>query len=177
MFDSALKSTLAQIELAKNNNLISNYALIGGLAVSYWSSPRATADIDIAISADNPQELADFLEGNLMRGDDSDPLKYVIKFPVLVDDVEIGISLIEFPKSYNNLIFQDFQKENVLGVSVNIISIKSLIILKLYAGSMRDLADVSSLLDSNLTINKEDLLQTAKQFRLSEKLVEVIANK
>ncbi len=81
MFQDALTQIIKQLEQAKGQDLLQDFALVGGLAMAAWGTPRATQDIDfaIALGGAQPVNLATFLGGTYEEGDSEDPLRGVLR--------------------------------------------------------------------------------------------------
>ena len=70
----------------RDTGFVSGFTLIGGLAVSAWSTPRATRDIDMLmlVDTDKLQQIvtafcAAGLQAELRCGDYDDPVPYLIR--------------------------------------------------------------------------------------------------
>jgi len=66
----AFKNTITFIDGIKNEGIIEDYALIGGLALSAWIRPRTTKDIDLVVivSKDTKWEnMASIIETRLHK--------------------------------------------------------------------------------------------------------------
>ena len=179
MFEAALKQAIAKFEQAKESGLLENFALIGGLAVSRWSKPRATVDIDLAIALGNSQleELADFFEGEFRKGDIRDPLQGSITFQITSESGAIPVQALQFPKSWEEVAFHDVDSQTLEGVNLPIVDWKALVLLKLYAGSALDLQDAENIL-ATVSPKKSDLehlKNKAQTLRVSRKLEKILA--
>jgi len=126
-----------------------DYALIGGLAVAVWGSPRATKDIDLLIQpADLPRAMqalraAGFtLEAQPMEFKDGTNLQRVSKIDpsgnlMTVDLMLVDGNLAPAWASRARLPLRDRQ--------VSVISRDALIAMKALAARPQDLADIQSL--------------------------------
>ena len=112
MFQDALTQIIAQLAQAKDQGLLQDFGLVGGLAIAAWGTPRATQDIDFAIAlADaQPFNLATFLGGTYEEGDQDDPLRGVFRMKALGGTQQIPIQLIMFPSVWSQVLFSDIQK-------------------------------------------------------------------
>ncbi|MDD2500522.1 MAG: nucleotidyl transferase AbiEii/AbiGii toxin family protein [Geobacter sp.] len=155
------------IELLSNlrdTGCISGFTLIGGLAVSAWSTPRATRDIDLLILVDTDKlqqvviALCDAgLHAELRRGGYDDPVPYLIR----ADAVDLLVAT----KTYEAETIRQSNAIEIAGKTVPVASPEFLIILKLKAGGPQDLLDVQELLASGL-VNRELLAELAARYKV-----------
>lgn len=178
MLEKVLDKTIHKLESAKKKSLLDNYGLIGAMAVARYGVPRATADFDffVSLEKDNVSLLAEDLEAGYKIGSVSDPLNAVITFNVKDEVGELPVQLIVFPKKWDELLCEHVEVLNFEGIHLNILNWRALILLKLYAGSSRDLEDVKGILDVQKLskADKEWLKAKATAFRVSKKLERVI---
>jgi hypothetical protein len=180
-----LSRVLVRLNKAKSENKLNNFSLIGAMAVSRWGIPRATADFDFFISTNSLHSsgdddkdllaLANSLGGVCEKGDVSDPLKGVITFNEYDSVGELPIQLIMFPKKWEEMLLSEIDIVNFEGLELPISSWRSLVLLKLYAGSSRDLEDAKGILEVQ-KISKKDaewIKQKASTFRLSKSLSKI----
>lgn len=153
------------------DNCIDGFALIGGLAVSAWSPPRATMDVDLLVLA-NTEKLNDLVKSlcdagiraELRRGGWDDPVPFLIRGDFL--DIVVAT------KKYEAEAVAESIAVNVGGREIPVVSPEYLIILKLKAGGPQDLADVRALLASNL-VDKLLLSDLAKRYRVNTLLKKI----
>jgi len=134
----------------KEKKTIDSYALIGGLAISARSKPRATKDVDFLISTAFEEKffkevasLPDF-RAELKKGDFGDPIHLLIR---LYGKDQTAIA--DFIVSHLN-----WQQEIINGATeikleeekIPVPLAEDLAILKLKAGSPQDLLDAEELL-------------------------------
>ncbi len=126
------------------------YAVIGGYAVAAWGEERATRDIDLLCNAGHTKALLSALDSEHIRfkhriGGYGDPIPEVIQIemgPVTTpSEVDILIGIREAPQG----IFDRVRAVPVEGLAIPVVSPEDLIILKLLAGSARDLEDAGSI--------------------------------
>ncbi|MGH9427294.1 MAG: hypothetical protein ACRD2L_13445 [Terriglobia bacterium] len=148
MFQEALAEILSRLETAQSRGLLTDYALIGGFAVSAWGVPRATQDFDfaIAIGSADPLALATFLGAQYHAGGPDDPLQGVMHVPVEVEGQSIPLQLVVFPSDFTELAFRHVESLSVLGRIVPVVSWQALVLLKLYAGGPQDMLDARQIL-------------------------------
>jgi hypothetical protein len=147
---------------------IGGFALVGGLAVSAWSLPRATMDVDLLVLVDsnNLNLLVDALcnagmDAELRRGDFDDPVPCLIRADAL--------DIIVATKKYEAEAIEQSIAVNIAGRDIPVASPEYLIILKLKAGGPRDLLDVQELLAANL-VDRALLAKLAKRYRVEVSL-------
>lgn len=152
---------------------IDGFALIGGLAVSAWSPPRATMDVDLLVLAktENLDHLVKALcdagmNAELRRGGFDDPVPFLIRADFL--------DIIVATKKYEAEAVEQSIAVNIAGRDIPVASPEFLIILKLKAGGPRDLLDVKELLAADL-VDKALLVDLAARYRVNT-LLETITN-
>lgn len=159
-----LNQALVVLTALRDEGSISGFALIGGLAVSAWSPPRATMDVDLLVLADSNnldhlvKALCDAgMNAELRRGGADDPVPYLIRADYL--DVIVAT------KKYEVETIKQSITVNIAGRDIPVASPEFLIILKLKAGGPRDLLDVQELLASNL-VDRTLLAELAARYRV-----------
>lgn len=163
-----LDKTIELLSNLRDNGCISGFALIGGLAVSAWSTPRATRDIDLLVLVDTDklqQIVIAFcdagIHAELRRGGFDDPVPYLIRAD--------AVDLIVATKTYEAEAIRQSVDIAITGKNIPVVSPEYLIILKLKAGGPRDMLDVREIMDSGL-VNRELLKELEARYR-----VEIIA--
>ena len=172
MFEKAIAESSKKLKNAQAEGLLDSFALIGGFAVSYWAKPRATSDIDYVIFSQSLEELSEHLNAELRMGDLNDPLEGIINFSLR----SIPVQLIQCYPAWNEFVFEALSYKKINNSNVPFVDWKSLVLLKLYAGSALDLEDAKLILEST-KLSKADkglLLQRAKKLRLDKKLMRVL---
>lgn len=141
-------STLGRVvQHLEANNI--PHALIGAVALGVFGLGRSTLDIDLLVTSDECLQrhfwdpLRDEnLSIEIRKGDSSDPLKGVVRLdstgpqPI---DVVVGWK-------WTERLLTETELRPILGSNVRVLSAYGLLILKLYAGGARDLADADELL-------------------------------
>lgn len=176
-----MKKTLASITafFDKNEGLIENYALIGGLAIGGWVAPRATRDIDFFISLrkDEPPAREEMVrrlrssgfEGKLYQGDMGDNIRACIK--TIFTERNIPLDLLIVTRKWELEIVKASRVVEIFSaVSIPIVPAEGLIVLKLRAAGMQDIADASKLLTGKEDLNTEMLLKLARRARVDKNL-------
>lgn len=168
MLFERLNRTFDILTALRADNCIDGFALIGGLAVSAWSLPRATMDVDLLVlaKAENLNNLVKALcdagiRAELRRGGLDDPVPFLIRADFL--------DIIVATKKYEAEAVGESIAVNIAGREIPVVSPEYLIILKLKAGGPQDLADVTELLSSNL-VDKLLLSDLAKRYRVNNLL-------
>lgn len=146
----------------REDGRISGFALVGGLAVSAWSPPRATMDVDllVLVESNNVNHLVKALcdagmNAELRRGGVNDPVPCLIR----ADSLDIIVAT----KKYEAEAIEQSIPVTIAGKAIPVASPEFLIILKLKAGGPRDLLDVQELLASNL-VDRELLAELAARY-------------
>lgn len=170
MLRNALRKAVTELEKARERELIFNYVLIGGFAVSAWGYSRATEDVDFAISLDRRklEELANFLKGELRRGEVGEPLIATITF----ERESYPIQLIVFPNTWEKVAFSDVQEIKLGTEEIRCLNWRSTVLLKLYAGSPADLEDAKRIIATQEPGERglETLRRDSVRLRVSKKL-------
>lgn len=150
MFQESLNDIVRRLEEARSLGLLDHYALIGGLAVSFWAEPRATHDLDFAVAVghESPYSLATFLHGTYRPGEPDDPLRGVVLTNAGKDQHAVPVQLVFLPVSLSDLVFEDLRRATLLHCNVPVVAWDRLVLLKLYAGGPRDLLDAKQILDT-----------------------------
>ena len=125
-------------------------ALIGGLAVATWGSPRSTEDIDLLAELAQSPELEDAMraEGwrvSWHRGGREDPIPLLLR----LESVHVGpkIDVICATRHWERAILDRAVQVTLPGGRrVPVVTPEDLIVLKLLAGGPQDLIDVADLL-------------------------------
>jgi hypothetical protein len=159
-----LNQALDVLTPLRDEGRIGGFALVGGLAVSAWSPPRATMDVDllVLVESDNLNNLVKALcnagmNAELRRGGVDDPVPYLIR----ADSLDIIVAT----KKYETEAVEQSIAVNIGGRDIPVASPEYLIILKLKAGGPRDLLDVQELLASNL-VDRLLLAELAARYRV-----------
>ncbi len=147
MFQDALTQIIAQLSQAKDQGLLQDFGLVGGLAIAAWGTPRATQDIDfaIALGGARPSDLAKLLGGTYEEGDQDDPLRGVFRVYKLGEAQQIPIQLIMLPSVWSQVLFSHIQELELAHTLIPVVSWEALLLLKLYAGGPKDLLDAQTL--------------------------------
>lgn len=168
-----LNQALDLLTALRADGRIDGFALIGGLAVSAWSPPRATMDVDLLVLAktENLDHLVKALcdagmNAELRRGGFDDPVPFLIRADFL--------DIIVATKKYEAEAVEQSIAVNIAGRDIPVASPEFLIIIKLKAGGPRDLLDVKELLAANL-VDKALLVDLAVRYRVNT-LLETITN-
>jgi len=166
-----LNQALDLLAALRTDGRIDGFALIGGLAVSAWSPPRATMDVDLLVLAktENLDHLVKALcdvgmNAELRRGGFDDPVPFLIRADYL--------DIIVATKKYEAEAVAQSIAVNIAGRDIPVASPEFLIILKLKAGGPRDLLDVKELLASNL-VDKLLLADLAARYRVNTLLQKI----
>ena len=135
------------IELFEKHNV--QYALVGGVAVSYYGYVRTTQDIDFLIfpSINNAERFETVLQ-EFGFGEAGIPIEYFTKEGTAV---HIGVEpnridfLTKLQGINNSQIFEHIQRVEFEGIMINIISKPDLVQCKQASARLKDLADAAEL--------------------------------
>jgi predicted nucleotidyltransferase len=122
------------------------YVLIGGYAVAAWGTVRATQDVDLLCETADAKRLADLLTASGYRtdyrvGDPDDPVSAVVRVEVALGDALHRLDFLSGIRGAPPGIIERARKVTLDGVDLPVASPEDMVILKLLAGSARDLED------------------------------------
>jgi predicted nucleotidyltransferase len=183
--EKALEGFSAALGNARSEGKIRGYALIGGLAVSARSTPRATKDVDFLVSAEKPffeKEYPPVIRAmryrcEVIKGDPADPVGEMIRVYDRDDDTGL-VDIIRVHWNWQLDVIERAESVTVGGVEVPVARAEDLVVLKLKAGGTQDLVDVEELLKlvaGTDTIDKVRLLDLARRARVSKDLEKTLA--
>ncbi|MBU0504571.1 MAG: DUF6036 family nucleotidyltransferase [bacterium] len=172
----SLKKISKILKKSKEKGDIKGYAMIGGMAVSARSRPRATKDIDFLISADPDSDFSKLFSFpkdykiKKFKSDRFDPINGLVR--VYDNDGNELIDLIPVFWDWQNEAIKHAEEIEFLETTIPIAKIEDLIVLKLKAGGPQDLLDIEELLKAahHKKLNKKRLLELAKRARVDKKL-------
>lgn len=151
-FKRILPEIIKALDSLKKDGLIQGYALIGGMAVAVRGYPRSTKDLDFLINADEDFFRIEFTKTlkakgysvEVYKGDFTDPLRGMVR--ILGSNNAPLVDFILIHKKWQEDIIDSAEEISIGGISVPIAKAEDLVILKLKAGSPRDLLDVEELI-------------------------------
>jgi hypothetical protein len=159
------------------NRLKIPYALIGGLAVGYWSEERFTKDIDltIALSEKSWTKLKGFLENSSeikidsINKDADSELPYLIRLQFKKYPFDLIVSLTEFQSS---LISRSI-KISFLGSKLKIASPEDIVISKLLAWRSQDRVDLEKIVKGVSDLDFSYIEKWAKVWEIEDRWKEI----
>jgi hypothetical protein len=148
-------------------------ALVGGLALATWRHPRTTFDVDILLVADD-RALTDLTRrliraGFARKGNLAVDLSAteLLQFSLEPEGsfVEVQVYLLVAKSDYaREAIARSVELgEDALGFATRVLACEDLIIFKLLAGRVIDLADAAALIRANQGAINEDLVHSLAQ--------------
>ena len=156
-------------------------ALIGGIAMAAWKYPRATRDVDIMVSL--PDEQIDGLIASLLRTgvrskDDTpidlghiDVIRLEYEPPGAFVDVPIDLLVARSDYARAAIKRSVTLTSETLGFEVRVMACEDLIINKLLAGRVIDLADSAALIRANVgEIDRDYLIDQVESIGLIDQL-------
>jgi hypothetical protein len=174
----SFRKTIAFFEEIKNEGLISDYALIGGLALSAWVRPRTTRDIDLVVAVSKDLRWADLvstIETRLhkrvavQKGTRRTTIKE--KFSFVSEQIEVDvISTREFELASEAV--HSAVIARVFDMNVKVVLPEYLILLKLIPSGGQDVLDIQELMKQ---ADKKKLKTLAEQHHLLTKLETLIS--
>lgn len=183
-FKRILPEMIKALDSFKKDGLIQGYALVGGMAVAARGFLRATKDVDFLIDADEDFFRTEFTKrlkakGYLVevyKGDFTDPLRGMVR--ILDSNNEPLVDFILIHRKWQEDIINSAEEVSMGELSVPIAKTEDLVILKLKAGSPRDLLDVEELIKLISLSDAFDgprLLSLAKRAGVDKNLKELLA--
>lgn len=147
------------------------YAVIGAMAVSFYGVVRSSLDADAIIQVDKNSGKIDNLRAALTkagwqvvikRGDFEDPLVGVV---LIEDNYGNHVDLVLGLKKGDNNLFKRVRPVEFQGETINIVGVEDLIVMKVFAGSHKDMMDAQGVLTvSERIIDRKKLLRLAGPF-------------
>jgi predicted nucleotidyltransferase len=127
------------------------YALIGGYAVAVWGEIRATKDIDLLCHAADIRRINEGLKRAGFKfehrtGDVDDPVSDVVRIELGDSLVTCVVDVLAGIRGAPAGVLDRCVWIQIEGNSVPVVSAEDLVVLKLLAGSVRDLEDARSIL-------------------------------
>lgn len=183
-FKRILPEIIKVLETLKKDGLIQGYALIGGMAVAVRGYPRSTKDLDFLINSEEVffrTEFAKTLKAKgysveVYKGDFTDPLRGMVR--ILGSNNGPLVDFILIHKKWQEDIIDSAEEVSIGGISVPIAKAEDLVILKLKAGSPRDLLDVEELIkliSLSRAFDRPRLVSLAKRAGVDKKLKQSLA--
>jgi hypothetical protein len=157
-------------------------AVMGGIAVSLWKHVRATQDVDLLIGVEPGREadLLDALRAAGFRPKRDPPVMLLGELRLLQllyepigahIDVQVDLLLADSEYHLGALDRRIPAPLPAAGVTVSVLTCEDLVLHKLYAGRLLDLADVGALLRANRsTLDVAYLAEWAERLNLSDDL-------
>lgn len=148
-----MQKTLRNIISLLSENRV-EYAVIGGLANSFYGNPRATQDIDILISCENNRQS--LLIRQLERQYTilpKNPLEFIQQtkvLPIKDKQTNVTIDLVFSLIPFEDAAIKKAKKIKIFDIDTRIITLENLIIMKLVSDRIKDIDDVKFLVKSNM---------------------------
>ena len=173
----AFKKTIAFFDEIRDEGIIDDYALIGGLALSAWVRPRTTKDVDlVVIVAKNFSwpDIVSIIETRLQKkialhkGTQHMHIKEKLSF--VIGQIEVDVISAKGFELAAEAIKKSVTAE-VFGKSVKVATPEYLILLKLLPLSQQDAVDIKAL---SKKANIKNLRSLAEKHFLISKLETII---
>ncbi len=180
-FDETLKLAERAAEILREEGI--ETVVIGALALAAHNYPRATEDVDLAISTPplTMRRLADRFrrEGwlvDLREPDGDDPLGGVIDVRAAAADLVQVVNFDNAPASgFPRLVREALPRSIPLAASrLRVVDLPMLIAFKLYAGGTKSTLDIHALLERN-DVDRAALAELCASLGLSNELERVLA--
>jgi len=163
-----------------------DYVIVGGIAAIYYGEPRATQDLDVILKIypDEKERIEYFVKllkqnGFVIVGGVNmiiESLKEKAHFTIFNEEFVFRVDAQGIYSYLNKLAFEGRRRVTIFGVDAWIQGPEDLIIAKLTEYiSNRDIKDVIAILkNSHKLINWDRLKRIAKEFKVIDKLVELL---
>jgi len=163
VFERALAFITHRLDEAKYQGLLTQYALIGGLAVSAWGIPRASHALEfaLALGTASPTAFPQYLNAEFHVEDHDDKSRGVYQLEYSTNDLNIPIHLSLLPPQWTRIIVDHEVELSILEFTIPVISWQVLILLRLYTGGPPDLLDAQQIIRARQP-SQEDLDTIAK---------------
>ncbi|MEW6687443.1 MAG: hypothetical protein AB1393_14765 [Candidatus Edwardsbacteria bacterium] len=145
------KKIISSLNNGIKKGLIEDFTLIGALALSSFSEPRATADMDFLVilkEGVTPVGLTEWLRivrghnrAKLCKGKKVNRIKNLIEIPIGNTWADVIVSEGKFEKE----VVKNSIRIRIFGLNVKVANPEYQIVMKLKAGSPQDILDASSL--------------------------------
>ncbi len=174
----SFKETIAFFDKIKKEGIITDYALVGGLALSAWVRPRTTKDVDLVIALSKKitwPKIASLIEAELQRrvavqkGTQRTHIKDKLSFVIGSIEVDV-ISTKGFELAAEAI--KHAVAAKIFNKKVKVVTPEYLILLKLLPLSSQDILDIKALIKKT---DIDRLLSIAEKHYLSTKLKSVIS--
>ncbi len=143
------------------NGLRIPVAVVGGLALATWKHPRATRDVDLMIDVTEEQfkSLLDELQrrgarllhgGHRLQLGETDVVRLAIELPDSFVEIPLDLLIAKTPRAKEALARSVLISSEDFGIEVRVLTCEDLIVNKVLAGRMIDLADAATLIRENL---------------------------
>lgn len=160
------------------------YAVMGGIAIRFYSLPRATQDVDLTIAIDR-EDLPDLKDKLYDRGCsippayNSDWLDVVAGMPLFkvkrhVREHSIDVDIFVAESDFQETFIVRRRYFELEGNRIALVSPEDLLLLKLIAARPRDLVDVQDLLFSMGTLDESYMREWAEKLGVADKLEQAL---
>jgi hypothetical protein len=177
----SFKKTITFFDGLEKEKLISDYALIGGLALSAWVDPRTTKDVDLVVVVSKNltwQDVASLIGTRLhkkvilQKGNKRTTIQEKLSFMMGYIEVDV-ISTKGFGLAAEAI--ENAVSAEVFDKSVKVASPEYLILLKLLPLSLQDEVDISALMrkadlkELKMLAEKHSLLLKLESLQIKQK--------
>lgn len=173
----AFKKTIAFFDDIKNERIIDDYALIGGLALSAWIRPRTTKDVDLVVVVAKNFSWSDIvsvietrLQKKIALHKGTQRMNIKEKLSFVTGQIEVDVISSKGFELAAEAIKKSVTAE-VFGKKVKVVTPEYLILLKLLPLSHQDAVDIQAL---SKKANMRRLRTLAEKHFLISKLETVI---
>ncbi len=156
--------------------------LVGGLALPIWNYPRSTQDIDLLLAVGNDQQLLSICEALDCRPRRQPAIVELGSVRVLQAEycppgeyVEIDIDFLIGQSDFHQSLASRAIAIDYAGLDarIRVATCEDLILLKMQAGRLIDLADCQRLLELNPELDREYLIFWADRLDLASEIVKL----
>lgn len=150
------------------------YALIGGMAVGYWSEERFTKDVDltIALNRETWRKLQALLNNDpefkvdKICTDSGEVLPYLVRLGYRGCDIDLIVSLTEFQEE----LLSRSVSIDLYNAKIRIASPEDIIVCKLIAARSQDLVDIEKMIQFLSDLDFSYIEKWAKVWEIEDRL-------
>lgn len=149
----------------KTNNL--PYIIVGGQAALLYREPRFTNDIDIIIGTDNGSletvlRICNEINLRVLVSDPEEFVEQTMVLPATDDESNMRVDFIFSDTKYEAEAIERANFVNYDGCEVPFCCLEDLIILKIFAGRVRDIDDVKAIIRKNPEYNRKLIMENLR---------------
>jgi len=128
-----------------------DYALIGAYAAAAWGESRGTRDVDLLVRARDVERLAEALRRTgarfeLRHGDDDDPIATVLRLDLGTEAETLQVDILAGIRGEAAGLLERVRLLETESLRLPVAAPEDMVLLKLLAGSVRDVEDAQGII-------------------------------